>query len=93
MMPAKIAIEWLTLLPISGDVLEDFKVRSIFAPKESQLFHDGTWMHIHMFKHPVGIVIFEWPEGVDLFAADDVHEEALGLIEIRHSESNVLSAA
>jgi hypothetical protein len=61
----------------------------VFASEETYLLHDGAWVHVEMFRHPV-VVTLEWAEVVNKFAADDVPEEDRRFLYIGHGEANMV---
>jgi len=92
-MSADVTVAWLRAgaIRVSRFVFKDFKIGTELAAKESDLFHDGAWMHVQVLCHPV-VITLEWPQAVDVFTPDDVAEEDCGLLYIGHSEANVVGA-
>ncbi|OIQ71359.1 hypothetical protein GALL_470270 [mine drainage metagenome] len=92
-MSADVAVLRLRGRRLGWFELEDLKIGALLATEESEFAHDRSWIDIQVLQHPIAVVVFERPEGVDQFAADHVDEEALGLIKVGDGEANVLGAA
>ena len=89
---ADVAVARLRRSAICGFVLEDLEIGSERTAVEPQFADDGAGVHSEVSRHPV-VVSFEWALRVDTFAADHIHEEVLGLIDVRHGEADMLGAA
>lgn len=92
MVPTNVTVARKRALTVDRFVLKHLKVRTKPTPIEAEFAHDRARVHSKVGHHPL-IIAFEGSERVDPFATDNVHEEALGLINIRHSYADVLDSS
>src|SRR5690554_122772 len=87
-----VAVARLGGLSVGGLPLEDLEVGSVLAAVEAQLTHDRARVHVEALGHPVGVLVHEGTERVDVLAPDDVDEEAVRLLDVGDGEADVLGA-
>jgi hypothetical protein len=78
---------------VGRGVVEDLEDRLVAEAEEPVLRHRRPRVHVEVLRHPVAVVVTERAERVEVLAAEDVDEEALGLVEVRHGEAHVVEAA
>jgi hypothetical protein len=61
------------------------------ATEVAVLLDDRPGVNIEVFFHPV-VLAFKGTECIDALAANDVHKEAFGLVEVWHREADVIGS-
>lgn len=91
MVPSDIRIAREGEILVGRLVLEHLEDRLATTAVEAKFLHHGIWMHVEMLEHPHSLCS-EGPEPVHVLTADDLREEVMSLLEIRHGEANVVDA-
>ena len=87
-----VAVARLGRLAIGRVVEKGLDVAAISQPVETDLFDHGARVHPEGHSHPV-VVGALGSERVDVLGAENVDEEAFGLVEVGHGDADVVDAS
>ena len=75
--------------------MEDLEQGLVAAAEPAVLDHHGVGVDVEVGGHPVVALVRvgERAEGVEVLAAEDVDQEAVGLVEVGHGEADVVEAS
>ena len=77
---------------VGAGVSEDLEDRLLPAAEKAVFWNGCAGVHTQVLAHPVAVVL-ERAQRVEVLAAEHVHQEPCRLLEIGHSQSNVIDLA